>query len=135
MRSTLRNALADNRVWIDNVAADLSASRWNKHNVVLAETLPLEDWMTVEHAVYLVRELDAEVRQVASQGSDSFEFTERRRKVIEGVMEDIDEASKVLTHWMYKTQPFWTRVRARAGEKLGRLRPTAHEGKKRRADG
>jgi hypothetical protein len=62
MRSTLRNALNDNEVWIDNIAADLSASRWNKANVVLAETLPLEDWITVEHAIFLARDLDAEVR-------------------------------------------------------------------------
>jgi uncharacterized protein YecE (DUF72 family) len=120
MRSTLRNALNHNQVWIDNVAADLSASRWNEHNVVLAETLPIEDWMTVEHAIYLVRDLDAKVRQVASQSPDSFELTKRRREVIEEVMEDLDKASEVLTRWMYKTQPIWTRVRARTRERFGR---------------
>jgi hypothetical protein len=88
--------------------------------VVLADTLPLEDWMTVEHAIYLARDLDAEVRQAASQSPDSFELTKRRREVIEGVMEDIDKASDVLTRWMYKSQPFWTRARARTREKLGR---------------
>jgi hypothetical protein len=64
---------------------------------------------------------------MASRSPDSFELTKRRREVIEGVMGDIDKASEVLTRWMYKTQPFWTRVRANLSE-IGdsistRLRP------------